>query len=441
MSYKTVFLKSERRSIAILASIFSLRMLGLFMILPVFAIYAEDLEGATPTLIGVALGIYGLLQAILQTPLGYISDRLGRKPVIVLGLLIFAIGSVVAAMSQSITGVILGRSIQGAGAIGSVIMALLSDLTREEVRLKAMAIIGISIGASFGLAFVLGPIIAVWVGVPGIFGLIAVLSLSAILVLYWGLPTSVSVPAEITPSYQESMSNLKSMSVTTSSSVHGPMPLTASFSSVKQTVFLSAEIIPVYFGVFVIHACLTALFLKLPLALTSFMPTADQALQFYLPIFLVSVLFTFSFLSFLDKKDTRKYHQSLLPVLLVLLISLLTLFTSMHFISKRDALTSIQSFWQSWFGLGLGLTLFLTAFNLLEASLPSHLSRKVPKEHKGMALGVFSSLQFLGLCLGGVLGGWLDAQFGSLAVFLFCVILTLSWSVWIVWLNYKSVFN
>jgi MFS family permease len=198
--------RAEARSAASMAGIYALRMLGLFMILPVFALYAEELEGTTPALAGVAIGIYGMTQAILQIPYGLLSDRIGRKPVIIFGLLVFALGSVIAANADSIYLVIVGRAIQGAGAIAAAVMALTADLIREEHRVKAMAIIGMSIGASFALAMVLGPVLNTWVGVPGIFWLTAVLAVVGIGVVVLLVPnpvvTRVRRDAEAVPRYR-----------------------------------------------------------------------------------------------------------------------------------------------------------------------------------------------------------------------------------------------
>ncbi|MFQ5644050.1 MAG: MFS transporter [Thiogranum sp.] len=183
--------RTEARSAASLAVIYALRMLGLFMIFPVFALYAEHLEGVTPALAGLAIGVYGLTQAFLQIPYGLVSDRIGRKPVIIFGLLVFALGSAMAASADSIYGVIAGRAMQGAGAIAAAVMAFTADLVREEHRVKAMAIIGMSIGASFALAMVLGPVLNTWIGVPGIFWLTAVLALLGIAVVVLVVPSPV----------------------------------------------------------------------------------------------------------------------------------------------------------------------------------------------------------------------------------------------------------
>lgn len=390
------FQKTERKAVIVLAGIFSLRMLAVFMLLPIFAVFAKTLTGSTPIKVGLALGIYGLMQACLQAPFGYISDRFGRKPVIALGLTLFAIGSIVAAMSHSITGVIWGRSLQGTGAIGSVIMAWLTDLTREQVRFKAMAVVGISIGASFGLAFILGPLFNSWVGVTGIFWLMSIFSLCAIVLIYWGLPTSL-------PLLQPSIGSRHSSA---------SIGISASILSVLQP-----HLLPLYFGVLVIHASLIALFLKLPIAVSNLMSPEAQALQFYLPIFLASAITTFPCLRWIEKVNRT------IPVLLSCSALLgLSIFIMYFYLS-------------SWLGLGLGLYLFFTIFNILEASLPTYLSKAVKSSYKGTALGVFSSLQFLGLCIGGVFGGWLDGHMGTLAVFAFCVILTLIWSVWLGVLN------
>ncbi len=256
-------LPSERRAAVSLAGIFSLRMLGMFMILPVFALYTDKIAGATPTLIGLAIGAYGITQALLQIPFGLLSDRLGRKPVIAAGLVLFALGSVIAATSTSIYGIILGRVIQGAGAIPSVVMALAADLTREEQRTKAMAIIGISIGMSFSVALVAGPVLDHWVGISGIFWLTAVLACVGIAVLYLIVPQ----PAV--------------------SSVHrDAQPVPAQFLSVLR----DRELLRLDFGILILHMILTASFTVLPLVLRDELGLASAHHWYiYLPALLLSI--------------------------------------------------------------------------------------------------------------------------------------------------------
>jgi MFS family permease len=375
------FEKAEIQAIAGLSGIFSLRMLGLFMILPVFAIYAKQLSGVSAAGMGLALGIYGLTQALCQVPFGYLSDRFGRKPMIIIGLLLFCLGSVVAAMSDSIQGVIIGRSLQGAGAVGSVIMALVADLTREEVRLRAMATIGITIGFSFGLSFILGPLLSSSFGVRGIFWLTAALALAGILLLQYFVPTPVRRET---------------------SAVQG-FPVT----------FINNKLCSLYFGVLVLHASLTALFIKIPLQLQAMQFTEAETWQFYLPVFLISVILTIPVILFMERN--KQFKASVLALAALLLLSEILLATLHN--------STIQ--------LGVSLCLFFVAFNSLEACLPATISKAAPPEQKGMALGVFGTLQFLGLFLGGLCAGLLDALNPNFAVLGFCVILALTWLLWI----------
>lgn len=387
---KKIINSQEYRIIAILAGIFSLRMLGLFMVLPVFSLYAKQLTNSSAILVGLALGIYGLTQAVCQLGFGYLSDRFGRQSLVILGLVIFCLGSVVAALSDSITGIIVGRALQGAGAIGSVVMAWMSDLTRVEIRLRAMAIIGISIGFSFGLAFVLGPIFTALWGVPSIFWFTAILAALGILVTFWVAPKAVAA-AGIAPKGVQSRIN----------------------NNFKGLLNLTPGLYKVYFGSLILHASLTALFLIVPQILQNLEIESDQAWQFYLPVFLISVIFTIPFLLYTEK--TKCYRR-------IFWISGVLLFCAEFCIAWGQ---------NSVAGLAVGLCLFFVAFNNLEASLPAYISEVVPAEQKGLSLGIFSTLQFLGLFLGGLLGGVLNAQGGHIAVLGFCVILALAWSVWI----------
>jgi MFS family permease len=372
----------ELRTIVALASIFSFRMLGLFMVLPVFAIYAKQLNHATPTTIGIALGIYGLTQTLFQIPFGAASDRLGRKPVIIFGLLLFILGSIMAALSQSIEGVIIGRSLQGASAIGCVIMALVADLIREKIRMRAMAAIGITIGLSFALAMILGPLLSELGGVQGIFWITAILSCFAILMLVFFVPT----PTVRSPSNES-------------------IPLLANIPK----IITNSSLIPLNFGVLVIHASLTAMFLKIPSIIQFIGYTGSTAWRFYVPIFAGSFLVAIFCILVMEKKSWVKLGT--IGMILALVISEL----------------GILYFSTAWLGVVLSVGLFFTAFNTLEASLPSWVSKVAPAEYKGTALGVYSSAQFLGLFLGGIIGGWLDSSYGMVAVLLFCILLAVVW--------------
>ncbi len=370
----------ERRSVAVLAGIYGLRILGLFLILPVFSLYAAQLQGNTPFLIGMALGIYGLTNAILQIPLGTLSDHIGRKPVIAAGLLIFACGSVVAAVSDSITGVIIGRAIQGAGAIAAAAMALAADLTSEEQRTKAMAVIGITIGVAFVLSMVLGPLLNRLIGVPGIFWLIAVLALAAIGLLFFGVPTPVRTQRA--------------------------GPKLAQFArTLKNGHLLRLDI-----GIFCLHLVLTAMFVVLPGAMVenAGLPV-NQHWRIYLPTILASLVTMAPFVLFANRK--QKMSKTLAAAVFVLIGAESIFFFGYHSLA----------------GLAAGLWLFFSALNLLEALLPSLVSRLAPVESKGAAIGVYSTAQFLGAFAGGSLGGLVHGHVGIGGVFLFALLVLVGW--------------
>ncbi len=377
--------RAEARSAASMAGIYALRMLGLFMILPVFALYAEELEGTTPALAGVAIGIYGMTQALLQIPFGLLSDRIGRKPVIIFGLLVFALGSVIAASADSIYLVIAGRAIQGAGAIAAAVMALTADLIREEHRVKAMAIIGMSIGASFALAMVLGPLLNTWIGVPGIFWLTALLAIGGIGVVVLLVPnpvvSRVRRDAEAVP---------------------------AQFASVLR----DPQLLRLDIGIFSLHLILTASFVVLPLALRDIAGlSASRHWEVYLPVLLLSLPMAIPFI--LQAEKHRRMKQVFVGAIVVILLAELALY-EFHF----EVLT-----------IAISLFVFYSAFNLLEAILPSLIAKMAPPDSKGTAMGFYSSAQFFGAFVGGVMGGWLHGRFGLETVFLFCAAVALVWLV------------
>jgi MFS family permease len=372
---------AERRASLSLAGIFSLRMLGLFMIYPVFALWARRLPDATEFTIGLALGVYGLTQAIFQIPLGFLSDRLGRKRIISAGLLIFAIGSVVAAVSRSIDGIILGRLLQGAGAVGSATLALAVDLTREHNRTKAMAIIGMTIGMSFSLALVAGPILNRWIGVPGIFWLTAVLALLGIGILYALVPHPV-----ITSVHAESE----------------PVP------ALFKRVLTDPELLRLDFGIFVQHAILTASFLSVPYILKQVGVNLHDQWFVYLPVLVLSVILMVPLIIMAERGRMKPIFLGAVATLGISQLLLLL---------GHGGLAMVI----------VALLIFFTAFNLLEASLPSLISRVAPHDAKGTALGIYSSSQFLGIFVGGALGGWLQGIWGLTAVFSLCAILAVLW--------------
>jgi MFS family permease len=366
--------RTEGRAALSLAAIFALRMLGLFMIYPVFAVYAKQLSGASAATIGIALGIYGLAQAVLQIPFGTLSDRIGRKPVIAGGLVLFAMGSVVAALSTSIGGVILGRALQGAGAVGSTILALNADLTREESRTKAMALIGMTIGVSFALAMVVGPLVNGWVGVPGIFWLTAILALAGIAVLFGAVPHAPAVRRHADAE---------------------PVP------ALFKRVLANTELLRLDFGIFVQHAILAATFLALPLALKQ-IGGFDTQWLLYLPILAIGFVVMTPFIIIGEK------YRRMKPVFIGAVATAMA--------GQLSLLLWHRNIWS----IAAGLFVFFTAFNLLEASLPSLISKAAPADSKGTAMGVYSSSQFLGIFVGGALGGGLQtlvAGHGLVAVF------------------------
>ena len=373
---------SEKRATWSLASIYALRMLGLFMILPVLSLFAEQLEGSTPALIGLAMSIYGLPQVLLQIPFGLLSDRFGRKKMIIIGLVLFFIGSVIAALSTTIYGVLAGRAFQGAGAVSAVIMALVADLTQEVHRTKAMAIIGISIGGSFGLGIIAGPIISGFGGVQSVFGVTAVLTLLAILTIIYIVPnpqqSKLHRDAEFVP--KESMQVLK-----------------------------NPDLLRLNYGIFTLHLILMAIFVVVPSLMRKAGLSAGHEWQVYLPVFVISMAFAVPFVILAEKK--RKMKQVFLGAIAVLIMAELGL-SAAH---------------QNLFGIIGFLWLFFCGFNLLEATLPSLISKTAPADLKGTAMGAYSSSQFLGLFMGGLIGGWFNGKFGVSAVFLFCAAAAFSW--------------
>jgi len=355
----------EVRAISGLAGLYGLRMLGLFMVLPVMPLLLDDFAGATPVAIGLAIGIYGFTQALLQLPFGWLSDRFGRKPLIYLGLLLFALGSLVAAQAESMTMLIFGRALQGMGAIASVLMALLADLTRDEKRTQAMATVGISIGLAFIAAMALGPWLAGWLGLSGLFWLTAMLSCLGMLVLWRWVPSPARVRKHLDAGIDP--------------------------DQLKQVV-THPQLLRLDFSILLLHLLLTAIFIAVPGLLLE----AGWSLSQHGFIYLGSMLLGFVAmipLIILGEKG-HKMKAMLLVGFALLALGLMILA-------------------QSGLGLLLGLWVFFIGFNLLEASLPSLISKQAPVQSKGTAMGVYSTSQFLGAFLGGILGGWLLSTWGA----------------------------
>lgn len=369
----------ERRAGVSLAAIFGLRMLGLFLILPVFAVHAHTIPGGDDLmLVGIAIGAYGLTQAFLQIAFGAASDRFGRKPVIIAGLLIFLLGSVVAALADHIHMVIAGRVLQGAGAISAAVTALAADLTRDQHRTKIMAMIGASIGLVFAFSMVAAPLLYAVIGMAGIFWLTAVLAAGAIYVVLRVVPDAPPVPRATGGRFID--------------------------------VLRDAQLMRLNFGVFALHLIQTTMWVLVPAALVAGggLPMVEHW-KVYLPAVLLSFAVMVPAIIIAEKHDRMKFVFNAAIILLV-------------FVQL-----SLLMFGHSLAGLALSLTLFFVAFNVLEATQPSWISKIAPAANKGTALGVYNTLQSIGLFVGGVLGGLIAQHYGPQAVNLFCAVIALMW--------------
>ncbi len=376
--------RTEIRASTSLASIFALRMLGLFLILPVFAVHAKTLPGGeSATLVGLAMGIYGLTQSFGQIPFGMASDKYGRKRIIVIGLILFALGSFIAAAADNIIWVIIGRAVQGAGAISAAVTAFIADSTREEHRTKAMAMVGGSIGLTFAASLVLSPLLYQWIGMGGIFALTGILSVLAIFVVVYVVPAAPSLPpAQV---------------------------------SIRE-ILAHGELMRLNFGVFALHLTQMAMFVVIPSALVRFvqLPLAEHW-KIYLPVVIASFVLMLPPI-FIGEKRGKSKQVFVAAVALLLLVQI-----GMWLALSQ---TQLHAVWL----VGL-LLAFFVAFNILEASQPSLVSRIAPPGSKGTALGVYNTLQALGLFCGGALGGWLTQHVGGASVFVLGSALCVVWLI------------
>ena len=383
-------MNSTERLFALKVSlIMSVRMLGLFMLFPVMSVYAGDYNSSTPFLIGMAIGIYGLTQALLQIPFGYLSDRFGRKPILIIGLLIFLIGSVVAANASNIIFVVIGRALQGGGAISAVLMAFLADSISEDNRAKANAFVGFQIGVAFMLSLIIGPIITSRIGLSGLFWVIGLLSIIAMLIV---LSLEYSKPINY---YR------------------------LSFGAFRET--LSRELITLDFSVFSLHLILASGFIVMPLLImeNQIVSMIDNW-QLYLPAVLLSFIGMIPLIIISEKFKKTKY-------MLLLSIFLLIISQIIFYISNLNFSVFL-----------ITLTIFFVAFNTVEAILPSLLSKTASASKRGLAMGIFSTSQFLGTFIGGVIGGLIYDIYDLNSVFLFTIFVAIIWWIMVLFSPLKT---
>ena len=376
------FTSLELRAAISLSFVYITRMMGLFLLLPVLSVLARDLDGATPLLIGLAIGIYALFQAILQIPFGLMSDRFGRKPVILAGLAVFILGSVVAAMTDSIWGIIIGRALQGGGAISAVIMALAADLTRDSQRTKIMAVIGVSIGLSFMISIILGPLLMLRFQLAGIFYFIALSGVAAAMLVWFVVPDP------------DKINNDRNISV-----VISEMPM----------LLRNRELLRIDFGIFILHLLITASFVCIPLVLLDTGIGVEAHWHVYMYGALGSLLILLPMIGFAERKFPVKW----------VMVSSITGFAV--------ALFAIGAVSDSFRGAVVCMVLFFGFLSVLESLLPSLASRTAPASFRGTVMGVYSTSQFLGAFIGGVAGGWLIGKVGNANALLVLCALSLCW--------------
>lgn len=372
----------EKRAILGVGGIFALRMIGLFMIVPVFSVYGDNYAHATPFLIGLAVGIYGLGQAIFQIPMSLAADKFPRKPIIFLGLVLFALGGIIAANATDIYEVIIGRALAGSGAVSAVLMALLADVTREEMRTKAMATMGLTIATSIMLAFAFGPLLVGSLGISGLFWLTSGFAILAMLLLFF-VPTPLRVLKH----------NLDNKSI----------------GQQLATVLKIGDLNRLHIGIFALHLTMTAIFVILPHQLNEVMGlSVRQQGLVYLPLLFIGFAVAIPFIIIAEKK--RKMRQVFLGAIALMTVALAVL-----------ALGS-----QVGVGIILGLLLYFMGFNLLEATIPSWISKRAPVANKATAMGLNSSSQFFGAFVGGAMGGLLLSQPNLLAWGILAIIMGIS---------------
>ena len=381
-SFKIRFTRDEWRACLALSMLYGLRMLGLFLVFPILAAESKKLDGGTdPVWVGIAVGVYGLTQAFLQIPFGIASDRYGRRRVIVWGLAVFALGSFVAALATTIQWLAVGRALQGAGAISAAVTAFLADSTRDEVRTRAMALIGGTIGVSFALSLVVAPVLSMWIGMEGLFWLTGLLVITAM----WPVIRMREPAHKKPPDY--------------------------SFTQARHTVFSNGQLMRLNLGIFMIHMVQTALFVVIPLALIDMGMALATHWKIYLPVVLVS--FGAMVIPIFWAERTGRNKPAFLGAIAVMGLAILGFAWSPHVI---------------WIW-GLVLLLFFTSFNVLEAFLPSWVSRVAPLEHRGLALGIYNTTQSLGLFTGGLMGGGMAKAFGPSAVYWACGAAIVIWGI------------
>jgi MFS family permease len=378
----------ELRASLSLASLYAFRMLGLFLILPVFAVHANGLPGGSdPLMVGLVLGVYSLTQGLLQLPFGMASDRFGRKPVIVFGLVLFALGSLVAAQATDVFTTVLGRALQGTGAISAAVTACIADNTRDSQRTKAMALVGASIGMTFALSLVVAPLLYHWIGMAGIFHVTGVLALVGILIVWLAVPPldrSLQLPV-----------------------LDGDVPLRR---TPFRAIALDPELLRLNIGIFALHLVQMAMFVVLPAWLVerAQLPLASHW-KVYLPVVMVSFALMMPPINW-GERTGRLRTVFLVSIVLILAVQL-------GYATRPVGLLPFAVL----------LLVFFAAFNVLEASIPSMVSRLAPADAKGTALGMYNTTQALGLFAGGALGGWVSSRFGDTSVFFLCGAAMVAW--------------